>query len=64
MDEETKNSIFRGFFSSKGSRGTGLGLMITQKIIHEHGGTIGVESEKGKGTKFTIRIPEEPRGRL
>lgn len=64
MDEEMKKRVFRGFFSSKGSRGTGLGLMITQKIIHEHEGTIGVESEKGEGTKFTIKIPKVPRGRL
>ena len=42
----------------KGSRGTGLGLMITKKIINEHGGIIGTESEKDRGTKFFIRLPE------
>ncbi len=58
MDEKIKNQIFKSFFSTKGSRGTGLGLMITKKIINEHGGIIGTESEKGRGTKFFIRLPE------
>jgi len=59
MDEETKNKIFQRFFSTKGSRGTGLGLMITKKIIDEHQGIIEFESEKGKGTRFVIRLPEK-----
>jgi signal transduction histidine kinase len=58
MDEETRAKIFHSFFSTKGSRGTGLGLMITKKIIDEHEGVIEVESEVGKGTKFFIRLPE------
>jgi signal transduction histidine kinase len=57
MDDALKEKTFKGFYTTKGSRGTGLGLMIAQKIIKEHGGTIGMESERGKGTKFTIRIP-------
>lgn len=59
MDEETKEKIFRRFFSTKGSRGTGLGLMITKKIIDEHEGAIEFDSEKGKGTRFIIRLPEK-----
>ncbi len=58
MDEGTRAKIFRSFFSTKGSRGTGLGLMITKKIVDEHGGAIEVESKKGKGSKFSIRLPE------
>ena len=58
MDKETKTKIFEQFFSTKGSRGTGLGLMITKKIIDEHGGLIECESGMGKGTKFIIRLPE------
>ena len=58
MDEDVKDKIFRSFFSTKGTRGTGLGLMITQKMVREHGGDIRVESEKGKGTRFTIRLPQ------
>ena len=61
MDEETKEKIFQNFFSTKGSKGTGLGLMITKKIIEEHRGTISVESEKEKGSTFVIRLPERQR---
>ena len=59
MDDETKTRIFQNFFSTKGSGGTGLGLMITKKIIDEHNGIITFESEKGKGTKFIIKLPLE-----
>ena len=57
MDEETKKKVFQMFFSTKGSRGTGLGLMIAKKIVDEHGGVISVASEKGKGSTFTVRLP-------
>ncbi len=57
MDDETKGKIFQSFFSTKGSKGTGLGLMITKKIIDEHNGEISFESEKDKGTVFVIRLP-------
>lgn len=57
MDDDVKDRIFTEFFSTKGARGTGLGLLVTQKIIREHGGTIDVESDPGKGTTFTIRVP-------
>ena len=56
MDEETRGKIFQSFFSTKGTRGTGLGLMITKKIIDEHEGVIEVESKLGKGTTFIIRL--------
>ncbi|EFK09863.1 response regulator receiver domain protein [delta proteobacterium NaphS2] len=59
MDTETREKIFEQFFSTKGSRGTGLGLMITKKIITEHGGKISCESQKGKGTRFLFRLPEK-----
>ena len=57
MDEDTRSKIFRNFFSTKGTKGTGLGLMIAQKIIREHAGEIELESEPGKGTEFSIRLP-------
>ncbi len=57
MDEDVRDKIFRSFFSTKGTRGTGLGLMIAQKIVREHGGEIKVESERGKGTRFAIKLP-------
>jgi len=59
MDEDTKRKVFQIFFSTKGSRGTGLGLMIAKKIVEEHGGVIDCSSEKGKGTVFTVRLPEK-----
>ncbi len=57
MDKETRDKIFQRFFSTKGSQGTGLGLMITKKIVDEHKGVIECESRKGKGTKFVIKLP-------
>ncbi len=49
--------IFKPFVSTKGSRGTGLGLPVSRKIIREHGGDILVQSVPDKGSKFTIRLP-------
>lgn len=57
MDRSTKEKLFQRFFSSKGTRGTGLGLMLTNKLVHEHGGVVSVESELGKGSRFRISIP-------
>jgi PAS domain S-box-containing protein len=57
MDQETKEKAFSLFFSSKGTEGTGLGLFVSNKIAMEHGGSIGLESELNKGSRFTIRIP-------
>ena len=57
MDPEVQAKLFTSFFSTKGHRGTGLGLLVTRKVIEEHGGTIEVESEKGRGTCFTVRLP-------
>lgn len=59
MDQEVKDRVFAEFFSTKGNRGTGLGLLVSQKIIHEHKGAMYVESERGKGTKFSIRLPKQ-----
>jgi two-component system NtrC family sensor kinase len=60
MNEATKKKIFASFFSTKGAKGTGLGLLVTQKIVQGHGGTICVDSEPGKGSTFRIRVPYEP----
>ena len=57
MDEEVEKKLFTSFFSTKEGRGTGLGLLNTQKIVQEHGGTIAVNSQPGKGSTFTIRLP-------
>ncbi|WP_336884485.1 two-component system sensor histidine kinase NtrB [Desulfomonile tiedjei] len=60
MPEEVRQNLFKKFFSTKGSRGTGLGLVVTRKVIEEHGGTIWVESSPGQGTEFFIRVPLRP----
>jgi PAS domain S-box-containing protein len=57
MTDETRRKIFSSFYSTKGSRGTGLGLLVTSKIVAEHGGEIFFESVSGQGTTFTIRLP-------
>jgi signal transduction histidine kinase len=60
MDRETVAKLFTPFFSSKGRKGTGLGLYISEKIIRQHGGVIRVRSNPGQGTLFTIKIPKTP----
>jgi signal transduction histidine kinase len=44
-------------YSTKGSKGTGLGLLVIQKIIEEHRGTLKIESEEGEGSTFLIDVP-------
>ncbi|OPZ21870.1 MAG: Sporulation kinase A [candidate division BRC1 bacterium ADurb.BinA364] len=58
IDPENQKKIFEPFFSTKGSKGTGLGLAVTNKMIQEHGGRIVLESAVGQGTKFTIVLPD------
>ena len=57
MDERTKAQLFQRFFSTKGERGTGIGLMLTRTIVHRHNGTIDVTSQPGRGACFTINLP-------
>ena len=57
MDKAVIKKLFTSFFSTKGHRGTGLGLMVTRKLIEEHNGTIKVDSKPGKGTTITVRLP-------
>lgn len=57
MDRETREKIFSLFFSSKGVKGTGLGLFIANKIADKHGGSITVDSEPSEGTQFLVRLP-------
>jgi signal transduction histidine kinase/FixJ family two-component response regulator len=57
MDRETRENLFTLFFSSKGNKGTGLGLFIAKKIIEQHGGTIAVDAKPGVGSRFKIVLP-------
>ena len=58
IPEEIGDKIFEAFFTTKQKvKGVGLGLSVCYGIIKDHGGEIKVESEEGKGTTFTIRLP-------
>lgn len=63
IDRETREKMFTLFFSSKGTRGTGLGLFITHTMVRQHGGRILVESEPGRGSRFDIRVPRRHEAR-
>jgi signal transduction histidine kinase len=60
MDERTAMKMFEAFYSTK-SGGSGLGLPTARRIIEAHGGRIGVHSEVGRGTQFTLEFPTPAR---
>lgn len=62
MDRETREKMFTLFFSSKGSKGTGLGLFVSNHVIRQHGGSVQVESAVKTGSRFEIRIPRTQAG--
>jgi len=59
MPDNVKDNLFTPFFTTKGSRGTGLGLSLVKKVVDSHRGSIVVESEVGVGTTFRIHLPLE-----
>jgi signal transduction histidine kinase len=64
IPQEQINRIFEPFFTTK-KKGSGLGLMIVQRIVREHGGLIKLDSHAGRGTTFRLWFPlYEPRPRL
>ncbi|MBU2513711.1 PAS domain S-box protein [bacterium] len=59
MDYEIKRKIFTTFFTTKGLGGTGLGLLMTKKIIQQHGGKVDFDSVLDQGTTFKITLPRD-----
>jgi two-component system NtrC family sensor kinase len=59
MPAELQRNAFEAFTSTKGQRGTGLGLTVTRKLVQDHGGRIMLESNPGKGAMVTIVIPTD-----
>ena len=62
MTTNNMKNMFTMFYSTKGNRGTGLGLFIANQAIHKHGGNITVDSKPGEGTAFHIRLPRQYTG--
>jgi signal transduction histidine kinase len=62
MDEETKRNCLRPFYTTKGAGGTGMGLAMVAGIVEKYGGRIAVTSEKGKGCRVSLSIPEAEAG--
>jgi signal transduction histidine kinase len=59
MDEEVRRRLFEPFFTTKPANGTGLGLSIVHDVVQRCGGTIEVESQKGRGSEFRVLLPAE-----
>lgn len=57
MDSEIRQKAFTNFFTTKGRDGTGLGLLVTRKIVQQHGGKIKLESKPGEGSLFRMVFP-------
>ncbi|NRA56915.1 MAG: FHA domain-containing protein [Phycisphaerales bacterium] len=60
IPKERQASIFEPFQTSKGLKGTGLGLAVTKRIVEDHRGRIKLSSEPGKGSTFTMVLPADP----
>jgi PAS domain S-box-containing protein len=58
IPEDMNSKVFEDFFSSKGTEGTGIGLLVVQKVAEEHGGKVVFTSTPGEGTVFTVTIPQ------
>jgi signal transduction histidine kinase/FixJ family two-component response regulator len=61
MDADMRSKIFTPFYTSKGNRGTGLGLYISNKLLARHGGAIRLTSRAGRGATFTLTVPRNLR---
>ena len=61
MSDSVKAKLFSSFFSTKGAKGTGLGLLVTRKLIEEHHGSIDVISHLNQGTTFIMKLSFKPK---
>jgi signal transduction histidine kinase len=59
MPPQIREKIFKTFFTTKGTRGTGIGLMLTKKIVDQHRGHLEVVSHVDQGSTFTLKIPAD-----
>jgi PAS domain S-box-containing protein len=57
ISEDLNARVFEDFFSTKGSEGTGIGLLVAQKVTEDHGGKVTFSSKPGAGTTFSVTIP-------
>ncbi len=57
IPENQASKVLQGFFSTKGTEGTGLGLLVVQKVVEEHGGNFSFTTEEGQGTTFRVALP-------
>jgi PAS domain S-box-containing protein len=57
ISEDINARVFEDFFSTKGTEGTGIGLLVAQKVAEDHGGKVTFSSKPGFGTTFTVTIP-------
>jgi PAS domain S-box-containing protein len=64
MDEATRTRCLEPFFTTKGERGTGLGLAMVYGMLERHGGEIQIESEPGAGTSIRLMFPRAPSAAL
>jgi nitrogen-specific signal transduction histidine kinase len=62
MSDSVKEKLFSSFFSTKGAKGTGLGLLVTRKLIEEHHGSIDVISRLNQGTMFIMKLSFKAKG--
>jgi signal transduction histidine kinase len=61
LDEQTRARVFEPFFSQK-TKGTGLGLAVSKRIVDQHGGTLELVSQPGAGCTAVLRLPPAPVG--
>ena len=57
IPDDASHKVFENFFSTKGTEGTGLGLLVVQKVAEEHGGLVTFTSKLGQGTTFRVVLP-------